>query len=226
MGKIDWKIVWAEVLRYQGKFPNISEGTIGKLTGIVPHLHGIRSDDPIVTTKNLRRVVGPHLQNAEIRLSLCEWIVKAWGGISSHDGDRFRKMISQFGRFSMDECWSAIDRIETFDRISSWSKLVSFAQPSSFAVFDARLAAALNTLHAINGLEARFYIPATQNGSVAKNRVRMMGSGPYLKYRDYIGILKDAAQALEIDLQDVEMTLFAKSLAICRSDPHYINWVL
>jgi hypothetical protein len=217
MSRIELGKLWPDVIRHNGEFPNISEGAIRKLALIVLPPPDVRSIDPTVTTRNLRRFLAPHLQKAEIRYSLCDWIVKTWGGIASHDEGRFRKIVAQFGEFTISDCWMAVDRIEKFDRISSWSKLLSFAQPSLFAVFDARLAASLNILHAANGVESRYFIPATQNRLVARNRIRLMGPGPYLTYRDYINTLKDAAESLSIELQDVEMTLFAKSIAICES---------
>jgi len=149
MSMIDWETDWQFVEGFGKHFPNISSSAIARLANVIPIPENLRSDLPMVTTKNLRSFLQPYFQNAETRVALCDWIVKRWGGIARHNEQGFNMLIAQFGGFSIDECWAAADHLDV-DRISSWSKLLSFAHPSKFAVFDARTSAALNTLLARN----------------------------------------------------------------------------
>lgn len=163
--------------------------------------------------------------NAIQAAALYEWIVCDWGGVKAGRATVGSWAGPEFGwHQSYDEA-----RLASFSdqmggrRVSSWSKIFAFAAPDRHAIYDSRVAVALNLALEHLGKPERFFMPASKvyvdrNGlarpnAVARARQRLRGQAD-LGYRDYVRMLKaigagTAKRGDAVDFLTIESKLFA-----------------
>lgn len=153
------------------------------------------------------------------------WIVADWGGVrrNRQDVEAWAALENGWhGDYGDEVLLAYADRVGT-KRISSWSKVFAFAAPDRHAIYDSRVAVALNLALEQLGEAERFFMPASRvvkgaNGvwrpnAVARARARLRGH-EVLGYRDYLswlGALRLAAKVdgLLLDNLQIESALFA-----------------
>lgn len=179
--------------------------------------------------RKLRSIVNSALHDPETdagrTAELYQWIVCDWGGVKAGRAAVGSWAAADFGwRPSYDEArlTAFIDQMGA-RRVSSWSKIFAFAAPDRHAIYDSRVAVALNLALEHLGKPERFFMPASKvyvdrNGearpnAVARARHRLQGqttSG----YREYITLLKavqagTAKRGDAVDFLTIEAKLFA-----------------
>lgn len=171
--------------------------------------------------KQLRNLISPLMrkENAHpLRVNLCLWIIRYWGGIKGGKQDKqiINSWLSELDDFHEDRVIK-FAKTNNKKRISSWSKILSFARPDDYAVYDSRTALSLNyALHKI-GNDFRFFVPQSRNTRMDKEKVCTLrkppSNGQYCGYIDYIALLKEMCDSNDpkFDLLGTEMQLFAKA---------------
>ena len=116
--------------------------------------------------RRLRELISPYLKSSdqELTAQLAIWIVKQWGGI--HRGtNSIPKWCRDLSGFNHKAVASFVSQIG-IARISSWSKIIAFAEPTTYAIYDARTTIAINCrLHDI-GYREGFFMPTGRNTHV------------------------------------------------------------
>ena len=106
--------------------------------------------------------------------------------------------------------------------IASWSKLLAIRDPERFAIFDARVAVALNALQIVQDHERPIFFPTlpSKNTQIGKfhdfMKDRDHGDAhkafPARAYGIYLRVLAEVAQQLDLPAIDqIEMLLFAQA---------------
>ena len=171
----------------------------------------------------LSRVLNdPHTDDTKAA-RLYGWIVADWGGVHKN-----RHVVEAWA--SPDNGWHGSYRDEVLlkfadqvqrKRISSWSKVFAFAAPDRHAIFDSRVAVALNLALEELGHEERFFMPPSRvvkdkNGvnrpnAVARARERLNGK-TQLGYQDYLRWLRAVRDRPEgPDFLTIESSLFVNA---------------
>lgn len=168
----------------------------------------------------LRRQIAPALVTAgSAKMApLARWIIAEWGGIrggSKVPGrDPIPKWTSALTGFSAHAVDVFIDGQKN-ERISSWSKVLAFARPDDEAIYDARIAVALNVgLRALDSSQ-RFHMPVGRNGPVARAAAVLTGRAQSMGYRDYRAFLRSVRTARGVSLLEAETTIFANAPKLC-----------
>ncbi|MBF6568413.1 MAG: hypothetical protein IVW54_06005 [Candidatus Binataceae bacterium] len=170
----------------------------------------------------LRVELSPLLKaGAESSLSLAEWIIRDWGGITGGVDDAPRKWMEALGAFE-DETISNFIVNNGTNRISSWSKLLAFADSENHAIYDALTSVALNCALRGSGDKRRFYMPAGKNNLITEARLRLRrldreqnGETDPIGYREYIELLTAFKMSkLAPSLLRAEMTVYANATQI------------
>lgn len=90
--------------------------------------------------------------------TLCQWIIKDWGRISSAKDKSNQDLIENF--------WINNENI-SFERIASSSKLYSFMDPKNYVIYDSRVAFSINWIIFIqNAGDFYFPIPSGRNSKM------------------------------------------------------------
>ena len=179
--------------------------------------------------RELRSIVNSALHaegtDAAGAAALYQWIVCDWGGVKAGRETVGSWAGPEFGwHQSYDEA-----RLTSFSdqmgerRVSSWSKIFAFAAPDRHAIYDSRVAVALNLALEHLGKPEWFFMPASKvyvdrNGvarpnAVARARQRLQGTA-HLGYCDYVRFMR-AVRAGTADRPDaadfltIESKLFA-----------------
>lgn len=140
------------------------------------------------------------------RRELVRWYIKTWGGINRLGEQHVATYAA--GPASIDTT--------DFARIASWSKALAMMEPRQFAIYDARVAFALNAVQAIKlgWVPTWFRIPTTQKGIVKERHIDLeryaspstVVLGDADVYRAYLHTLQEAAS---LEMGRSEMILFA-----------------
>lgn len=78
------------------------------------------------------------------RVMLAHWIVNKWGGIRRNNDETIRGYVS---RIEQEDFPSELSGV------ASYSKILAFIQPEKFAIYDARVAASLNGIQLLFGVD-------------------------------------------------------------------------
>ncbi|HEV2081797.1 MAG TPA: hypothetical protein VGR32_05005 [Brevundimonas sp.] len=168
----------------------------------------------------MRDVLNDPATDAVTAGRLYGWIVADWGGVRRNRSEVETWAAPSFGwHAGYDDAvlLAYADRVGV-KRISSWSKVFAFAAPDRHAIYDSRVAVALNLALEQLGETERFFMPpsrvvrgkdgAYRPNAVARARARMKGEGR-LGYRDYLSWLESVRFADGQDFLTIEATLFA-----------------
>lgn len=163
-----------------------------------------------VFTERLKSDLGRRYRKAQDLLEkekIAQLFVNEWGGIRGHKDGTLRDYVSQ----TPDQL---IDR--GLAGIATWSKILTLIDPDRYAIYDARVAAALNlTLQRTGLTQWGFPMPQSFAGSSRRAeyaRLKRVFNGSFLAapiaYRWYLKILDEIARRSNTDKQRVEMALF------------------
>lgn len=171
-----------------------------------------------------------HETDAARAAALYQWIVCDWGGVKAGRDTVESWASPEFGwHGAYDEATLGffIDQMGS-RRVSSWSKIFAFAAPDRHAIYDSRVAVALNLAMEHLGQPQRFVMPASKvyvdrNGearpnAVARARERLHGRATF-GYRDYLRWVQavqdgTAERGDAVDILTIESTLFATAPAM------------
>lgn len=166
------------------------------------------SDSRAQANKRLRRVLSKIWKDEAVhRLEIATWYVRDWGGIKSNRKATIEKYIS------LTEADLAALPMQG---VATWSKILAVRNPNAYAIFDARVSAALNALQLAKGVAAPILFPRlpSRNTKIAKFQkwlqIRSF-SGHRPTYRDYVSLLTAVSQKSGAALEEVEMVLFANA---------------
>ena len=151
--------------------------------------------------------------NSEKSIELQIWYVRDWGGVKTNS----QSTLDAYLRTSS-EC--LIERQEK--GIASWSKMLSVRDPSSFAIYDARVAMSLNTISLTQTSVSTLLFPQLSSRnkkivaaqSVVNARARTLALRPdKCFYKNYLHFLNQAVEQCgnKFDIQTAEMILFANA---------------
>ncbi len=210
---------------------NISESIRTAFPGL-PGGDGYEAN--VALKKDMSRRWG-EAKSPEERERLTRFIVVDWGGIKGNNETRY----SEYAMAATKE----VPEI-SFAGIASFSKVLAIRNPEVYAIFDARVAVALNAIHVIGGPttgELYPYLPGRNNvtGSAVTKRgfstlpenARRQLSREHPRwarvprktaYQSYLALLNSVNSMLphSAPIYDLEMCLFAQAEKLaCRASP-------
>lgn len=178
----------------------------------------------------MRDVLNDPATDAVTAGRLYGWIVADWGGVRRNRSEVEGWAAPSFGwHAGYDDAvlLAYADRVGA-KRISSWSKVFAFAAPDRQAIYDSRVAVALNLALEHLGESERFFMPpsrvvrgkdgAYRPNAVARARARMNGKAR-LGYRDYLAWLDSVRSGDGSDFLTVEASLFSNAPAMAERLP-------
>jgi hypothetical protein len=95
------------------------------------------------------------------RLEVAIWYVRDWGGVKSNRKETLDKYV---GLSEAD--LTALN----MQGVATWSKILAVQNPDTYAIFDARVSAALNAIQLAKGIETSILFPqlASRNTKIKK----------------------------------------------------------
>jgi len=144
----------------------------------------------------------------DMQLEIITYYISKWGGVRTNKPETMK--------YYATEPIENIIRERRIKGIASWSKALCVRDPRTYAIFDARVSASLNLLqltHLEPGQRVWFPRLSTRNNTIREINalVRAEGGTYHSKetvYSDYLTLIRNAAEALNTDIQTVEMILF------------------
>lgn len=140
------------------------------------------------------------------------WYVQEWGGVKANKLETLEGYIR-----SSDEALINL----RFKGIATWSKILSVRDPSRYAIYDSRVAIALNSIQKKYEVKGSFLFPQLASRNVKfvlptqrkiKNSTFFVNKDNSRFYKVYLEILQKVATNQDAyDLQDAEMVLFANA---------------
>lgn len=213
------------------KLDTASEWAIPPLSGFDPNGYPSNAKANIALkyylSKQWRRA------NTKRRRELAEWVVVSWGRIQGNDSWTIKQHVRVAGRRQAKYAQAGI---------ASLSKILAMSDPDVFAVYDARVAAALNALqlranvrhgiafryvggrnvmiHGRRGRHGRLvdqgFVHVHPRASLRNNG--WLVPGPGLNYLTYLAVLKECKRRLPgYKLPALEIALFANAVDVCAS---------
>jgi hypothetical protein len=161
--------------------------------------------------------------DATRRFELTKWYISRWGGIHRNSRDTIE-------HYAESQANTLINRGQW--GIASWSKALCIHDPDKYAIFDARVSMALNSLIVLNGLTATedlFPILSTRNKEIgrANAELKKLSRRNGLRFRhndafylEYLKLLKTVVSRSEtshpIGVYTIEMLLFSLAPTLTR----------
>jgi hypothetical protein len=159
------------------------------------------------------------------RAAIVEWVIKDWGGISSNKPERLQEYVARL---------EAPLPPTPIHGIASFSKALAASSPENYAIYDARVAVALNAIQlkaAVTGGIIFPYLPGRNRvtgfqgkksgfSSMPEYSVATLSSPPHTwqkldsasAYQFYCKLLRGAKERLPgHELYDLEMALFSQA---------------
>jgi len=182
------------------------------------------NESPARATIRLRHELSVQWKAADAseRERLAEWYVTVWGRVNT----RKTETISSYANNSPE----AVIQNNGFKGIASWSKVLAMREPTKFAIYDSRVAVALNSLQIVssNSSWIAFRIPPWRKAvrkdgimDLAAKAIRAAHAsvtnlqkipGPQT-YAAYLSILHELSRT-HGPIEEIEMLLFARGKAI------------
>lgn len=206
----DCRAIWSKIVRQPYDWPMKSK-TKARLAGLLGESASSSRLQHLCqpgSAKALREAVGPLLlsDSMTLREATAKWIISDWGGIRRGDAAIAEWLVS-LGDFEHSRVEKFLEDIGT-KRIASWSKLLSFHNPHTYAIYDARTAFSLNAALYLMGRQPVFFPPTGRNGTVESSvraiRSHVTGTAGYNSYLSLLscfvglGLAENILQAEEI----------------------------
>lgn len=220
-----WNAV--DAVEYEWSIGKRARERFSQLTGLP--IEARQGETSMALNRRVRHLVHAVLRDGgtthEHAADLYDWIVAEWGGVKAgRDGVRAWASpdVGWHGGYQ-DHTLLAFADGQAGKRISSWSKIFAYAAPDDHAIYDSRVAVALNIALHRCGETARFFMPeskiyrpksgAPRPNAVARAR-QTLGRDHGLGYRDYLVWAKAVREQLQaqgepVDLLTIEARLFA-----------------
>ena len=145
---------------------------------------------------------------------IINYYISDWGGIHRNNPDNIKK----YNTLSPEELISSRTK-----GIASWSKALCIRDPNNFAIYDARVAVALNFLQIINNIKGVYHfpiLPSRNNNIIKGNQILKQKIGGlnnenhnnfYTSYNKLLRNVVDEIGDENIKFYTVEMILFSKA---------------
>lgn len=172
--------------------------------------------------KNLRLCLSRYFSSCDDneKIKVITWYIKNWGGIRRTK----ENTIKEYTLSNEDDLIAKKSK-----GISSWSKALSIRNPLKFAIYDARVASALNSIQIIYNVDEKIYFPhlSSRNTKIIESNKIRNEIRKYWKngeeidfYRYYLKILDELVKKIGngIDAHDIEMLLFADAEELAKVD--------
>jgi hypothetical protein len=143
------------------------------------------------------------------RLDLAKWYVSVWGGIRANKPETIEKYV----RLSE----TALAGSGSLQGVATWSKILAMRNPDNYAIYDARVSAALTAIQFANGVQNPILFPRVQSRNTKIIKFERWLSTLSLEkrkqtYGDYTSLLNAVAKKSGlISPEEVEMVLFANA---------------
>jgi len=150
------------------------------------------------------------------RLSIAEWVVKHWGGVKKNKPETFDVYLAMTRQPPGAQTpWQGV---------ASYSKILSVYDPKQYAIFDARVASALNAVQMLyeGNLTVRFPIPNGQSEAIKRfaNKIVEIDAALEIEkaqaYAEYLRLIKAVSNTLGCELYTIEMLLFSLATRLAR----------
>jgi hypothetical protein len=162
----------------------------------------------------LRRFLRDLWNSAPTRQSdIARWYVSVWGGIRSNKFETIERYIQQSESTFMRSDWRGV---------ATWSKILAIRDPDSYAIYDARVGAALMAVQVLNEVENPLTFPQVPSRNSTINKFQIWLAQRSLPkrtpaYGDYISLLNSVCEKSAVaSLDEVEMLLFANAEDLAR----------
>jgi hypothetical protein len=150
------------------------------------------------------------------RYELANWYVRVWGGIRRNESETIRAY-----------CDSSEEQLasSTWKGIATWSKILVIRNPDKYAIYDARVGAAILALQLLKRTTTPilfFHVPS-RNKDIKEFqfRVKQIPGSKDHTYKDYVTLLTTVAKRSGlISPEEIEMVLFAHSLRLVAKCEH------
>ncbi len=151
-----------------------------------------------------------HLSGSD-RAALARWYVGRWGGIYANKDETLQGYVL----LPEDELEGA-----ALAGVATWSKILAMRNPARYAIFDARVSAALNALQISGGADPILFPDLLSRNNAVRAfqgwvRIEHRGARRLLKdraYPDYMVLLREVGDRLGHKSPDrAEMVLFANA---------------
>lgn len=140
-----------------------------------------------------------------------QWFVVRWGRIRRNNAETMRRYASSTAEQLVEGGLSGI---------ASWSKILVVRDPERYAIYDARVGAALNALQVVHRLEEPLLFPKVpsqntvireyqRNEVTVSDNARSVPKGS--AYTSYLALIGQVAKKLCVLIDVPEMTLFANA---------------
>jgi hypothetical protein len=150
------------------------------------------------------------------RRSIAEWVVKQWGRVKKNKPETFDVYLAMVGQHPGARTpWRGV---------ASYSKILAVYDPKQYAIFDARVASALNAVQMFDegNLTVRFPIPNGQNEAIKRfaNKIGKTDAALEIEkaqaYSEYLRLIKAVSDNLKCELYTIEMLLFSLATRLAR----------
>ena len=189
-----------------------------------PEFFTLQPPDADDFTKNIcLKENSAQLWQTSDKYQCAKWIVASWGGVRRNKPEKIKRYVDTF------QSGGAIVEKEG---VASYSKILAFMQPTEFAIFDARVSAALNCIQLLDATkEPIFFLPLPRRNkdvlSFRKNpkfkRRALLQRGwqststttIYRQYNDLLSSVR--SQHKDIPRYKIEMALFADAIELIQT---------
>lgn len=167
-------------------------------------------------------------EDEQVRRNIAHWVIKNWGGVRGNRDETLAGYVDMA---------DAEEPLTPIKGVASYSKLLSIVHPSKYAIYDARVAVALNAVQLFNGRKGIVFPYVSGRNKITGDSVNKRGFAklrkfsarelerqgwtviaPRVGYQMYIQLLNEVRSRFthKHELHDFEMTLFsqAEQLAI------------
>jgi hypothetical protein len=215
--------IWAEILPYKEDKWSVPKNkkSLVALVGQTKTTQLYAIENKATQNVELRKLLSPLLKGSDfdIRLEAMRWVIYDWGHVRGKRGSE-RDWPEKFGSYETSVIENFIKSNNHY-RIASWSKALAFADSSTYAIYDARVAMSLNSILDKIRHERKFYMPPPSSPDLGrlftkvKEHVRAQYEFKqiaYMGYSEYRRLLNAIVQkGLAPNVLEVEMRLFANS---------------
>jgi hypothetical protein len=153
------------------------------------------------------------------RYELAAWYVRDWGGIRRNDDATIKVYCdSPEGELAS----------STWKGVATWSKILAMRNPDKYAIYDARVGAALVALQLLKGAPNLLLFPQvpSRNNAITdfQRRIKTIGGRRGQTYNDYADLLGTVAAKTKLNSpEEIGMVLFANSLSLVTKVRHLLE---
>jgi hypothetical protein len=150
------------------------------------------------------------------RYELANWYVRVWGGIRRNKSETIQAYCDSSEEQLVSSKWKGV---------ATWSKILAIRNPDKYAIYDARVGAALLALQLLKRTTAPIlFSPVPSRNKTIKGfqyRVKQISGSKGHTYNDYVALLTVVAKKSKLTSpEEIEMVLFANSLSLVAKCEH------